>query len=77
MIVRYSYFSNVFLVDVRDSIFQLNPMHIEILNCIYMCEDASFSFKIKDEKWNSMWIKPFYNYNTSIYNKTPINGGTI
>lgn len=77
MIVRYSYFSNVFLVDIRDSIFQLNPMYIEIHNCIYMCEDASFPFKIKDEKWNSMWIKPFYNYNTSIYNKTPINGGTI
>lgn len=77
MSVYYNFYSYVFLLDIRDSIFQVNPELIKFEQGVYLCEDASFPFSIKDDKWNKKWLLPFYNINDSIFNNIPLNGGSI
>lgn len=73
----YKTFNYILLLDIRDTIFQLNPENIKIKKGVYLCEDARYPFKIKEDKWNKLWLLPFFNINDSIFDRIPINGGCI
>lgn len=75
--IYYKYFSNIFLLDLRDTFFQINPQKIKIKHAIYLCEDATYPFSIRDCKYNKKWLLPFFNISNKIFNKQPLNGGTI
>lgn len=65
-----------FLLDVRDTLFQLNLELIKYKNVIYLSEDARFPFKIKDDKCNRNWINDYVKNSFIEYN-TPLNSGTV
>lgn len=73
----YSYFSNIFLLDLRDTIFQKNPQNIIIGNSIYLCEDASYPYTIKDNLYDKKWLSPFNNSTNKLFDEVPLNGGSI
>lgn len=73
----YIYFSNIFLLDLRDSIFQRNPQNIKIEDHVYFCEDASYPYSIKDNYYDKKWLLPFSNISNDILDKVPLNGGSV
>lgn len=71
----YSQFKYFYFCDGRDIIFQLNPSMWNFDKGVHLTLESD-SVKIRNSKWNIGWTKEF-KMGYSIFDKYPINGGTI
>lgn len=69
-------FDFYFLLDVRDTLFQLNVEMKSYKNAVYLSEDARHPFRFKDDIYNNRWLN-VYIKNSSIQYNTPLNSGTV
>lgn len=77
LFIKYygKYFSNIFITDIRDVIFQENPFKWNIESGIYLVEEHP-KITIGKDLSNKIYLKN-YNPNKRIYQNSIINGGTI
>lgn len=66
-----------FLLDVRDTLFQINLELKSYKHVVYLSQDARLPFRIKDDiKWNKKWFNVYIS-NSSLEYNSPLNSGTI
>lgn len=70
-------YSHIFSLDIRDVVFQRNPLELYLADGMYLVEETKTDkILLKDNECNLNWLRSYSNYKKIINNKI-LNSGTV